>query len=269
MKEITEDEMFEALHRSGYLMESEIVKQLTEMGLSAWPNEIILDPFTGKGREIDIVAGKFVYGRIKRNIAHAGIRFVFEVKNNPTPLVLLTKIHTLFGYKEVQMVPKGANMISDTMFEEYITDSFSDEDAYAQYSCFSNKNKGSNKGELMALHDDDFHAGLSKIAQYCEDAVESGDKEPHATIYSHILYLPVLLINDGLYELETSKEGEHSLKQVDCSKLLFNYYYKQEPKNIVVYIVTRKGLSGFIEKTLEILAPVLSDMIEAYNENPE
>jgi hypothetical protein len=54
--EITKEEMLEALNRSGYLMESEIASMLAEFGFFIETNQVIEDKFTGKSREIDLLA---------------------------------------------------------------------------------------------------------------------------------------------------------------------------------------------------------------------
>lgn len=83
-------EMRECLERSGYLLESRIVRNLVDIGLFVEPNQVILDPRTGKSRELDVVAQAWRY-----DPEHPGVcvssHFVLEVLNNPYPLILLTE----------------------------------------------------------------------------------------------------------------------------------------------------------------------------------
>ncbi len=50
------DEMIDAIKRSGYLLESLISKYLSQSGFFVESNQVIVDPYTGKSREIDLVA---------------------------------------------------------------------------------------------------------------------------------------------------------------------------------------------------------------------
>jgi hypothetical protein len=50
------NEVLECLERSGYLLESKIVRALTDQGYFVEPNQVVRDPRTGKSREIDLIA---------------------------------------------------------------------------------------------------------------------------------------------------------------------------------------------------------------------
>src|SRR5579872_1159190 len=92
---ITEKEILEALNRSGYLFESQVVKQLDEYGFFVEPNQVALDPLTNKSREIDIVAEYYNSEdsqRMSSNKVFVKAKFVFEIKNNNSPIVLLTSM---------------------------------------------------------------------------------------------------------------------------------------------------------------------------------
>lgn len=245
MSEITENEMLEALNRSGYLLESEVVKIFTQQGYFVEANQVVLDPLTGKSREIDIVAtiGEYLH----EEAIHIGISLVIEVKNNTSPLVLLTESHN----SALDINVKTASTVYDSTpffwegFHELLNNK--KDVLFSQYCCFEKKN-GKDK-ELMALHSDIVYSGLTKITQYSEENIEQVRqyfKEGTTSIKSEIVYLPVLLINDDLYEFRLANKGDGYLKRVERSKLQFNYYYKQEPKSSLIYVVTKKGLPGFI-----------------------
>ncbi|UJS23573.1 hypothetical protein [Thiothrix winogradskyi] len=111
---ITTDEMYEALSRSGYLLESEVAKKLSEWGFFVETSLVIEDPFSGKSREIDIVAEYYNWDASKSQFhTCAKIEFVFEVKNNIYPLVLLNefnfnpRVDDYLGLKEATTIPKN------------------------------------------------------------------------------------------------------------------------------------------------------------------
>ncbi|MCG8528056.1 MAG: hypothetical protein MI748_16860, partial [Opitutales bacterium] len=56
MEPIEKSEILECMSRSGYLMEGRIIRSLNEAGFFVEPNQSIIDPETGKSREIDLIA---------------------------------------------------------------------------------------------------------------------------------------------------------------------------------------------------------------------
>lgn len=86
---IAPDELLRCLERSGYLLESRIVRELDARGFFVEPNQVLQDPRTGKSREIDFVAEYYSYVPEHRNIC-VKTHFIGEVVKNRLPIVLLT-----------------------------------------------------------------------------------------------------------------------------------------------------------------------------------
>ena len=93
-------------------MESEISGYLAKEGFFIESNQVIEDPQTGKSREIDLTAEYYEYNKDRAGFKTATkVRFVFEIKNNQFPLVLLTKfefspnIEDWIGLKEALTIP--------------------------------------------------------------------------------------------------------------------------------------------------------------------
>lgn len=273
MIHLTDKEIIDALERSGYLLESEMTKLLAQSGFFVESNQIIEDPITGKGREIDLIAELYNYNEESSKFKTASrIIYIFEIKNNILPVVLLTKfefspnIVLSESLKEISTVPKKINHDSYEGFYKRIFNG--DKDLIFTQYCSFNKKKANE--ELMALHPDNIHDGLLKIVHYCEKQVDSWGGEDSeiddlqflSDYYRHFLYLPILLLNDDLYELGIDEENNRNLKKVDCSKLLYNYYYKGEPKMSLVYFVTKKGFPDLMKKLIDIEKEVLESMIE-------
>ncbi len=263
--EISTQEMMRAIERSGYLLESEITKTLASQGYFIESNQSILDPLTKISREIDLVAEYYEYDKETANNKTAtNIYFVFEIKNNLYPLVLLTKMEfspnteIWEGLKEVLTIPDGIKYES---YEGYYKELLQDEEfLYTQYCSFQKK-KGSNN-ELMAFHPDNLHSGIAKITQYCDEVVNrwnnNSDEDEEIENYKddyfrHFLYIPILLINDSLYELDINNENKADLRKVELSKLVYNYHLMDEPKTSVIFVMTKKGLNNFLPqmRTLE------------------
>jgi len=272
-------EMLEAIEKSGYLLESEITKYLAAQGYFVESNQSILDPITKKSREIDLVAEYYEYDEKKaKNKTNAIVHFVFEIKNNIYPLILLTKLEfspnteIWEGLKEVLTIPEGIKYES---YEGFYEELLQNEDfIYTQYCSFQKK-KG-NKEELMAIHPENLHSGLTKITQYCDEIVDrwNGKDDPDEDLntykedyFRHFLYIPILLINDDLYELDIDKENKTNLRKVEISKLVYNYYYLDEPRTSVIFILTKKGLNQFLPQMRALEEKIVEKMIKLKGHN--
>lgn len=262
---ITTDEMLKALYRSGYLLEAEIAKKLSDLSFFVETNIVIEDPISGKSREIDIVAEYYDWSAPSSGLkVKAKIEFVFEVKNNLFPLVLLNefdfspRVEDWLGLKEVITSPDNVKYDQYENFYNSLINTYKGH-IFSQYCSFHKKKQND---ELMALHPENIHTSLAKLIQYCEECVESWgqdneDIEVNPERYlRHFLYMPVLLIKDDLYEL---KDGE--LKKVNSSVLVVNYYRNKQPTMAYVFVVTLRGFDDFISKSLQIENEVENKLI--------
>lgn len=268
---ITEAEIIESLSRSGYLLESQITKHLIELGYFVESNLTSLDPLTGKSREIDLYAEhSYNASENSKYSTIALVRFIFEIKNNDFPLVLLTKFENspdsniYTGYKNATSFPVK---IKGQYFEDFIHYLFymDERNLYTQYCSFSRKKNE----ELMAHHPENLYSSLLKLTQYCEEAIEpwqsGGPAYEGDTYFRNFLCLPVLLINEDLYELDIANDNTNELKKVESSRLVFNYHYKQRPHTSIVHVVTKKGLDSFLQELYRIEKIVEKNMIELYH----
>jgi len=263
---LPEDDLIEAIKRSGYLLESEIANALARADFFVESNQVIEDPVTGKSRELDLIAEYFDRTdnqRIEHRVC-AKIKFVFEIKNNIYPLVLITKfelspnINIWESTKEVETIPKGIATSSTYVFYEKLL--ANNDPIYTQYCSFDTKKRKIK--EIIATHPEQVYTGLLKITQYCEDAVESWEQFENDKYYRNFIYLPVLLIKDDLYELEIDTGHDPILHKVEESKLLFNYYYKNNPKMATIWVVTKSGFNTFIQKMIQVERNLEQEMIE-------
>ena len=269
---IKKTDLLNSIKRSGYLLESEIALMLAKEGYFIETNQIIKDPITDKSRELDILAEYYeFFPEFKDYNVATKIRFIFEIKNNSYPLVLLTKfelspnIEIFLGFKEIVTRPKYIKEHKyDSFFERLIGYEF---DIFTQYCSFDKKKAND---ELMALHPENVHNGLLKITQYCEESMEEWElmsDDIRNNYFRNFVYLPVLLIKDNLYELEKNKSGRFILKSVSNSKLIFNYHYKNESRFAIVYVITKAGLNEFLKTMRKVENDVFNDMINIVDIN--
>lgn len=264
--EFDKDEMLEALQRSGYLLESEISKFLSQASFFVESNQVILDPITGKNREIDLIAEYYDWDKpIGKSKCCAKIRFIFEIKNNNTPFVLLTEyqhsptLEDWVGLKETITIPEGLQYDSWKSYYSELIDSehFS---IFTQYCSFQRKKEKSK--ELMAIHPDNVASGLDKIAQYCEVKLEERETIENTDGYfRHFINIPILLIADDLFELKLMENNKPNLTKVDSSILIYNYHdVAHEPTMAFVFVVTKKGFENFIQYMLELEKKIQTDL---------
>lgn len=264
--DFNEKELLEALERSGYLLESEISVILNKSGFITENSQVIVDHFTGKSKEIDLTAEYFG----TREIVHktkcfSKAQFVFEIKNNIAPIVLLTKfehspnIESWLGLKCWETIPTELNNIYYMGYWDKLV--FNRKGSIFTQYCSFQRTKAND--EIMALHPDNIYSGFSKITQFCEEAIDREELEEQENGYwRNFIYIPVLLLADDLYELHNSDGNEHILKKVDSSMLVYNYHYKKIASMAYIHIVTKAGFSNFMETMLKIEEEVESEMID-------
>jgi hypothetical protein len=253
--DISQQDLINAISRSGYLLESEVSHALSKAGFFVETNQTILDPLTGKSREIDILAEYWEYdkNRSEYNVC-SKVNFVFEVKNNIFPLVLMTKLeyspHTdLWGtVKEGRSAPDDFEVYDIEGFYEQLIEN-SDLNIFTQYCSFSRKSRNQ---ELMASHPEALYSGFTKIVQYCDEMLENFKTWDSDKYHRFFLWQPILLVKDSLFEMTVDKDKSPVLKEVESTNLVFNYHRNQEPSSALIHLVTRKGLKNFLVNMLDI-----------------
>jgi len=260
---MTEQEILEAISKSGYLFESEIVKFLSERDFFVESNVVFKDPLTLKSREIDIVAETF--NTYQTGIS-AKIRYFFELKNNNFPLVLMTELQFNPNtpeqiIKEIITVPTNAKYDSLEGYWKLLQ--YHNLPLFTQYCSFTKKNNN----QIMASHPDELYSSLNKLCWYCEDEfIKSVElfNEMSQSYFRHWLYLPILLINDDLYEL-TVEDNKSILKKVLYSKILYNFYYDDVPTSTIVYVVTKNHLKDFLQDMNKLELDIAEKMKNSFS----
>jgi hypothetical protein len=163
---IAPNEIVDALHRSGYLIEYRVEAVLREQGYHVAANTSYPDPVTGKPRELDVSAtGGYPIDPDKKDFLFDVL--LIECVNNPQPLAFFTKeaqaefVHVydiLLSGLPAYIPGKGpyknhaANRIAPSLglekFHHYCEGRLA-----SQYCSFSPK-RGTNPTEWMASHDD-------------------------------------------------------------------------------------------------------------------
>lgn len=253
------NEIRECLERSGYLLESRLVRSLTDSGYFVEPNQVLRDPRTGKSREIDLIAELYRYDPTRKGI-HVWTTFVIEALSNKFPFVLLT--------------PRPYTPGAD--FESYLTFSFTPDpnpfmdeldvyeakkanwdNLFSQY-CVLTQKKGDRK-EFMASHPDDLYGSLLKLAEY----VENDFSEWRASLASAKdkywrlkFWHPVLVLSGQLVTVTLGKDGQPLLQESEIGRLEFNWHAGDERRTTIIEVVAEqfflKRLNAVAAKDEEI-----------------
>lgn len=244
-KVISSAEIRECLERSGYLLESSIVRELDARGFFVEPNQVVLDPRTGKSRELDIVAEYFSYEPDRFGTC-VKTHFVAEVFNNRYPVVLLTKRPSTPNSDFENYVRVGCTPEPNEIQKHF--DFFSDREPprdrlFAQYCALSTK-KGEAK-ELMALHPEDMYSSFQKVAEYVEREVREFAEfagESSSDIWRIFFWHPMLVLGGQLVTVEDSETGVVNLPEVESAFLEFNWHENSEPRSTIIEVITVAAL---------------------------
>ena len=250
-KKPTKQEIFECLNRSGYMLESKLVRRLDEASFFVEPNQSISDQRTGKSREIDILAEYFDPDR-----DHPGVtvitHFVMEVCNNTFPFVLMTTrpISPVMApqedYLKFVTAPREDSKDHPFLGELDLYESYGVEEwrPFSQWCALTRKKSGE---ELMASHSEDVYSSILKMAEYTLDTIEqwssfSSDRRR----WRVVIWRPVMVLKDDLMVLNERRGRRPGLKNVTSAKYEFNFHYKEQPRTMIIDFVTEANLIPFL-----------------------
>lgn len=255
---VTVDQVRECLERSGYLLESRLVRSLTSHGYFVEPNQVVRDPRTGKAREIDLIAEYYHYNRDRQKVA-VKTYFVVEAINNRFPFVLLTErpytpSADFENYIKLACTPEPNPFIDK--FDIYEDKGADWENLFSQYCVITTK-RGDK--ELMATHPDDVYGSLLKLAEYVDNEVAvwaNRDGSAHDQFWRMFFWQPMLVLSGQLLSAHFQGDGTTELKETSIGRLEFNWHAEETNRTTVIEVVTEefflKHLDSIIGKDDEL-----------------
>ena len=221
------------------------MRELSDRGYFVEPNQVVLDPRTGKSRELDIVAEYYSYQPEHRGTC-VKTNFVAEVVNNKYPVVLLTKRPLTPNSNFESYVKFGCTPTQNEFYKHF--DFYDDrsppqERLFSQYCAISTK-KGEAK-ELMASHPEDMYASLQKVAEYVEQEVgwfAEVNADSSDDIWRVFFWHPMLVLGGQLVTVEDSESEVVSLSEATSAFLEFNWHQNGEPRTTVIEVITVAAL---------------------------
>lgn len=255
---VTLDEVRECLERSGYLLESRLVRSLTRHGYFVEPNQIVRDPRTGKAREIDLIA-EYDHFNPERRKVFVKTNFVVEAINNKFPFVLLTErpstpMADFESYIKFACTPEPNPFIDK--FDIYEEKGADWENLFSQYCAITMK-RGDK--ELMASHPDDVYASLLKLAEYVEDQLAvwaTREGLEHDEYWRMFFWQPMLVLSGQLVSAHLQEDGTTELRETSIGRLEFNWHAEDENRTTVIEVLTEEffleRLAAVVEKDDEL-----------------
>lgn len=243
------DDIRECLERSGYLLESRLVRALTAAEYFVEPNQVLRDARTGKSREIDLLAERHRFNP-ERNKVHVWTKFVLETINNKYPFVLVTpRPYTpnadFESYIRYFCTPEPNPFIGQLDLYELMRADWNN--LFSQYCVLSRKKQ--NDRELMASHPDDVYGSILKLAEFVEDdMLQWNDRELASDEYWRLIFWhPMLVLSGDLLAVSWDDQGQFYVQECEIGRLEFNWHADTERRTTVIEIITEKALLHRLE----------------------
>lgn len=242
-------EIRDALERSGYVMESRLVRALVSAGYFVEPNQVICDLRTGKSREIDIVADpsfNFEPEQVNWDLIYTTVKttLVIEAVNNRYPIVLLTERPDSINQKYEDHIKYRCEPnpcpFWELLLEILDKRSPKTQGLYTQYCVLSKKRA---KDELMASHSEDTYGSLLKLAEYVENAITPNRKTTPgqaSQFWSIDFWKPTLVVSGQLFTAKVGGSGDMELEESSMATLEFNWHADGQPHTTAIEIVIEK-----------------------------
>jgi hypothetical protein len=273
-------EILECLQRSGYVLESRIVRSVDGAGYFVEPNQVVVDPRTGKSREIDLVAEQDGWDRSRPNVSVRTI-FAIEAINNPLPIVLMTRrpwspSAPFEDYVKCATTPDPSPFLDDV--ELFRARGLDNAVLYSQY-CGITRKRGDAEGKttgsqrpLMASHPDDMYSSLLKLSEFVVREVafaRSRDWREGDHYWRLWFWEAVLVVGGDLLAFELADDGTPSIDELDSGHLIFNFHANDEPKTVVVKVVRERRLLALLAENAAVDRRLAAELHSYLTSNPE
>lgn len=275
---ITQSEIADALKRSGYLIESRLIKILSDHDYYTYPNETYPDPSTNKSREIDLFAHSyrtvknlFLNRHLLIDVTHD---LIIECANNPQPAVFFKRTEkkklSIFGRYRYKKIEQEINEDSgaDHEFLNFTVGSkdfhYNKAERCSQYCSFTSKKNsgGGSKKEWLASHPDALHDTFNKIYDFIKSREPSA--EDWVNTYRKyetfiVMTYPLIVLQGDIYEAHEEK-GELKLQKVNHVIFEFNKYENELSSSLLIDVINET----YFEEYLSLLKTDMQKLKNIY-----
>lgn len=281
--EINQEEIINALSRSGYFLESRVLEILAKVGYKNFPNQTYPDSVTKKSREIDIYSES---PRITENIRlnqslhfEYQFRLIVECINNDQPVAFFKRPdkdpHTIFGKfyfskieRELHEKYMTKGITPDFEFHTYTTESknfhYNTIPKNTQYCSFSQKRGG--QKEWMASHPDALHDTFSKLMDFSEyDSIGTQEWMPKSAwrheVFTVIIF-PLLVLQNDLIEV-SEKDGKIEIEKK--KHIIFDFKKHSNSKSgFLIDVITEDYLPEYLKLAKKSVTELKNKMVKFY-----
>ena len=255
--QVSEDEMRQALLRSGYLLEHRIETILRRQNWYVDASHAYRDTDTGKSRELDLYAIRPWNIKTKskgRRSDRVWIELLIECVNNPQPIAFLTKrdpfTSGVNALPEVKFVcdPALVSIKGKKQDVRY----FLDTENYQHYcsgrvaSQFCSFVRKKDKSEWMATHEDEHFNTFSTLVKALENSL-SGFVYTKGTYLNATFLYPVLVLQGALVDVR--HDGARlEFKRENWIRYRRSVSLGKEQTSYVIDVVTERGFSKYLKE---------------------
>lgn len=275
---ITLEEMKTALSKSGYLIESRLIKQLSGRNYVLYPNQTYPDLKTGKSREIDVYAisdkTTKTLNRNERFFIEIRHFLVVECMNNPTPVIVFKDmndkpftIHDKFKYNKIELKtleePSGIEFDFSGFTIENKGFHYNQLKRNTQYCSFNQKKSGKNQ-EWMASHEEKLHDTFNKLFDFVNYHYERKRDRFHYAPQRMVTFdflFPVIVFQGDIYEAFEDADDVR-VERIEHAIFEFNRF-ENESSSLLIDIVTEKYFSKYLS-LLENDMKIVAEFCENY-----
>lgn len=264
--ESLEEEIKDALKRSGYLLENRVLEKFINYNFNAESNYYFLDSKTSKFREVDIFATKRVdaYSIDKTLPIELNISFVVECINAPFPLGLFENLGSDRGdnlgwtYHIINGDARLKESLSLSLFSLLEKKESNKTLASRQYCGFRRKKSNQNKkGELMANHPEDFHNNLNKFIDalaFQQNEIKSLWEGRQPQILRLDILFPLIVLTDKIFLI---KQNPNLTIE---KKMHHRFMINKGSSNFNIDIIQEEYIDSFLEYKLNEINDLVKDL---------
>jgi hypothetical protein len=281
-RKVDEEQMKEAVWKSGYLLERRATALLRKEGYKTVPNRGFMDQETTKSREYDVYAYKGI------DVLETGFHglyptLVCECKNNPQPILFFVQeepFEPLIDEVRVSGIPSKiwqrntyvsvqefANVLG---FHHYCKPKVP---VATQYCTFDVK-KGTSS--WMASHSDELHETFRTLIKGLEQEIDSDyrnmaewmvPQEMDKEFVDLSFYYPVIIFQDDIYALSVGKKDiseKSELPLTPCPHIQYNpeffSFYDNEVISYHLDVISESYLPSYldlIDREMQVVKQVI------------
>jgi len=258
---ITNDQIKDAVRRSGYLLEYRVEQILNRSGYLVQANEVYPDPLTGKARELDItaIAVESIFSSDFKDTIWQ--RLLIECVNNSQPIAFFTKpapaptahIYDLkfsgipVKIKKGKTWEKLSEFLNMQEYHHHCRGRIA-----TQYCSFTAK-KNTNPMEWLAQHEDLHFDSFNKLCFALNHEID--DHYSHTHLYGKEsvnvqMYSPILVVAGDLVEIIPNRR-KIEIRNSNHIHFVQSHISNGKSQNYHIDVVTEKYLPKLLAKIQE------------------